>query len=234
MPSHKLISARKLLSAIFYSAVCLPVNSFAFSAPDKAFSFSLHLQRAETTLSYDSQQVDITTERIGIAMVDLDNPRLNLGFSLGQAYVSQADNPETAGLSLSGFYFGLLFRNILFDTPKLSSTLDTRYLFQHVSDENQGKNLTLEWHEFGFQLTVLAKFYSWMDLYGGFDYGLLDGSERITGANARTTNLKHDPGSGGFVGLRIKVDRGGYIGFEIQNTTANTTTIFFERRYDFF
>jgi hypothetical protein len=226
--------SQKLLSAILYSAVCLPVNSFAFSAPDKAFSFSLHLQRAETTLSYDTQQVDTTTERIGIAMIDLDNPRINLGFRLGQAFVSQADNPETAGLSLSGFYFGLLFRNILFNTTTLSSTLDTRYLFQHASDDNQGKNLTVEWHEFGFQLTVLAKFYSWMDLYGGFDYGLLDGSQRITGVNSRTTNLKREAGSGGFVGLRLRVDRSGYIGFEIQNAPTNTTTIFFERRYDFF
>lgn len=218
-------------AALIMAGLILPLTAMADELAPEGFDFSLQLSRYKTLLDYGSSEVTTTNERLGIFVIDRSQSWLSLGYKLGYSSITQSNHPPIAGLNPSGFYLGLLASNQFFDTSWFRVWLDTEYTFQYLSDENQDETVTDEWHELDLKLTLLVKASKRIGVYGGINYGLIDGTEKIRNSLHHTIGFDRKPKVGGLLGIRLMVDRGGAVGIEAQTGITKGVLLFFERQY---
>jgi hypothetical protein len=91
--------------------------------------------------------------------------------------------------------------------------------------------VVIDWSESQAQLGAMVTLNRRFRMYGGGNYGYIDGEERASGAIDRTTNFERSARAGGFLGLDLNVDADGYVGVEAKTGLTRSAEIYFKRSY---
>jgi hypothetical protein len=198
---------------------------------DKTVDFSLRFASAKAPFDYGAQDYDTTSRWIGLSWREKAGDRLTLGLYGGYAYVTQANNPATAGIELDGFHAGFSLHGIIYSGRRTSLFYAAYYTYQKVDHKGDAQTVVMDWTEPRAQLGAIVAVTRDVRLYGGGSYGSIDGEERISGAINRTTDFSRSARAGGFLGLDLNVDTDGYVGVEATSGLTRGGQIYFKRSY---
>lgn len=215
-------------------AMSTPVKAAGPLAPadnSKTVDFSLRLARAETPLDYGSRNIDTNSRWLGFSLREKVSERVTLGMYGGYAYVTQTNNPVTAGIELNGYHAGFSFHGIVITGQRASLFYTLDYTYQKVDHKGDTQTVVIDWFEPRAQIGGLVALSPHLRLYGGGSYGYIDGEERVSGGVNSTTNFSRDTRAGGFIGLDVNTDPDGYVGIEARTGLTRSMEIYFKRRY---
>ncbi|BAV34177.1 hypothetical protein SCL_1886 [Sulfuricaulis limicola] len=193
--------------------------------------FSLRFARAKMPLDYAGRTQDGTSSWLGVSLREQVSRRVTLGMYGGYAWLTQTNNPVTAGIELDGFHAGFSLHAVLLEGQRASlyGTLD--YGYQKTDHKSDAQTVVIDWVQPQAQLgATLTLARNWR-LYGGGNYGKIDGEERATGSINHTLSFERGAQSGGFLGLDLNVETDGYIGIEARSGLMRGVDIYFKRRF---
>lgn len=197
----------------------------------QTLDFSLRFAGEKAPFDYGGQTHDTTSRWIGVSWREKASERLTLGMYGGYTYVTQTDNPITAGIQLDGFHAGFSLHGILLDRPRVSLYYALAYTYQKVDHKSATQNVVIDWFEPQAQLGAIVTLTKSLRLYGGGSYGYIDGEERASGTVNHTTNFSRNSRAGGFLGLDLSVEPDGYVGIEAKTGLSRGGEIYFKRSY---
>lgn len=193
--------------------------------------FSLRLASAKTPLTYAGRTQDTTSRWIGVGLREAAGKHIVLGMYGGYAYTTQTDNPLTAGLELDGYHAGLSIHGFLPLGRSAQLYGAFEYTYQRVKHEAETQNIVLDWVRPQAQLGVLAALSPRWRVYGGANYGKIDGEERANGSVNHTLAFDRGARVGGVFGIDLNWDAGGYVGIELRSGIDRGGEIYFKRVY---
>jgi hypothetical protein len=197
----------------------------------KSLDFSLRFTSAEAPLNYGNQTYDTTSRWIGVSWREKTSERVTLGMYGGYAYVTQTNNPATAGIQLDGYHVGFSLHGIILSSQHASLFYSVAYTYQKVDHKSGMQTVTIDWSEPQAQLGAIIALTKRLRLFGGGSYGSIDGQERASGTITHTTDISRDSRAGGFLGLDWNVDPDGYVGVEASAGLTRSGEIYFKRSY---
>lgn len=193
--------------------------------------FALRFARFKTPLDYVNRASDTTTRWIGVSLREKASPRITLGMYGGYAYLTQTGNPLTAGLELDGYHAGLSLHAILWSGRRGSLYGAVDYAYQKTDHEGATQTVVIDWVQARARIgAALAPAEKWR-LYGGGNYGKIEGEERASGAVNHTLDVVRDARAGGFLGLDLNVETDGYVGVEARSGVERGVEIYFKRKF---
>jgi hypothetical protein len=196
-----------------------------------SLDFSLRFARAEMPLDYAGRTQDSTISWLGVSLREQVSPRVTLGMYGGYAWLTQTNNPVTAGIELDGYHVGFSLHAILLAGQRTSLFGALDYGYQKTDHEGDAQEIVIDWTQAQAQLgATLTLSRNWR-LYGGGSYGKIDGEERASGALNHTLDFERGARSGGFLGLDLNVETDGYIGVELRSGLTRGGEIYFKRRF---
>ncbi len=198
---------------------------------NNSLDFSLHFTNAEAPFDYGGQSYDTTSRRIGVSWREKTSEHVTLGMYGGYAYVTQMNNPATAGLQLDGYHVGFSLQGILLGGQRASLIYSVTYTYQKVDHKSDTQTVVIDWSESQAQLGTIIALTKKLRLYGGGSYGYIKGQERANGTITHTTDISRDARAGGFLGIDWNVDPDGYIGVEASAGLTRGGEIYFKRSY---
>ena len=197
----------------------------------KGPDFSLRLARAKAPFDYGVQAVDTHNRWLGVSLREKASERITLGMYGGYAYVTQTNNPVTAGIELDGYHAGFSLHAVVAAGERATLFYALHYTYQKVDHKSDAQTVVIDWSEAQAQLGAIVTLNRKWRLYGGGSYGYIDGEERTSGAIDRTVNFDRRARAGGFLGLDLNVDPEGYVGVEAKTGLTRGAEIYFKRRY---
>jgi len=198
---------------------------------NKVLDFSLRFTQSKAPFDYGAQSHDTTDRWIGISWREKISPYLTLGMYGGSAYVTQNNNPVTAGIELDGYHAGFSVHGIFFTVARASLFYAFDYSYQKVDNKNNTQTVVIDWSEPHAQIGAIFKLAPRWRVYGGGNYGYIDGQERANGNINHTINFSRASRAGGFLGIDLNVDADGYVGIEGKTGLARGAEIYFKRRF---
>ncbi len=198
---------------------------------DRSVDFSLRFTSAKAPFDYGAQDYDTTSRWIGLSFREKASERLTLGMYGGYAYVTQANNPVTAGIELDGFHAGFSLHGVLYAGRRASLYYAGYYTYQKVDHKGDTQTVVMDWAEPLAQLGAIVSITRHLRVYGGGSYGSIDGEERVSGTINSTTDFSRSARAGGFLGLDLNIETDGYIGIEAKTGLTRGGQIYFKREY---
>ena len=198
---------------------------------NKVLVFSLRFTRSKAPFDYGTKSYDTTSRWLGVSWREKTSQYLTLGMYGGYAYVTQTNNPVAAGIELDGYHAGLSLHGILFTVPRVSLFYALDYTYQKVDNKNDAQTVVIDWSEPHAQIGAIFSFTSRWRVYGGGNYGYIDGQERASGNINHTINFSRAAHAGGFVGIDLNIDADGYVGIEGKTGLSHGGEIYFKRRF---
>ncbi len=197
-----------------------------------AFDFAVLLGQDRADFDFGPIESDTTVKWIGVIYRERFGPRLRLGLQGGYSYLTQTDNPLTAGKELTGYHAGLLIDVALLQTRNFNLYFAANYLYRRVDDDTGGQRVELTWHDMRTRLGLAVRLGDTVRLHTGALYGRLDGEERDLGIIDRTVDFERTARPGVFLGVDLNVDnRGGSIGIEACSGLTRGGEIYFQRLF---
>jgi len=181
---------------------------------EKTLDFAVRFTHYDTVFDYGATNVDTTVKWIDVSWQERFGQRLRLGLFGGYSFLTQTNNAPTAGIELDGYHAGVSLDVSLLQMKRVNLYFEADYTYQKVDHDGENQNVDIEWHEASVKLGAAVNVSGGVRLYGGGNYGYVDGRERATGTVNRTTNFDRLSRSGGFLGLDLNVGKDGYIGIE--------------------
>lgn len=195
--------------------------------PDFSFSLSHHTM----DLDYGGSRIDTTVDRIGVAWRERFGERLQLGLAGGYSFLTQSNNPPLAGRELSGYHAGMLLDLDLLSYERGGVSLHGAWLYQKMDDDNGMQQVVISWREPSASLRATARIGDALLVYGGARYGVIDGTQRLTGTINETRKISQTDRVGGFVGVQLNLEDNGYIGAAAAAGFDRYTGVYFGRRF---
>ncbi|MHB8741517.1 MAG: hypothetical protein ACYC9L_00155 [Sulfuricaulis sp.] len=193
--------------------------------------FSLRFASAEAPLDYGNQTYDTTSRWIGVSWREKTSEHVTLGIYGGYAYVTQTNNPTTAGIQLDGYHAGFSLHGDVLSSQRASLFYSVAYTYQKADHKSDTQTVVMELSEPQVQLGATIAFTKRFRLYGGGSYGYIDGQERASGTINHTTDIRRASHAGGFLGLDWNVEPDGYVGVEASAGLTRGGELYFRRHY---
>lgn len=193
--------------------------------------FSLRFASTKMPLDYAGRTNDTTSRWFGFSLREKAGKRVTLGMYGGYAWLTQTNNPVTAGIELNGFHAGFSLHAVLLEVQRASLYGALDYGYQKVDHKGDTQIVVIDWAQPQAQLGVMLALSRNWRLYGGGSYGKIDGEERASGSIDHTLDFKRDARSGGFLGLDLNVETDGYVGIEYRSGLMRGGEIYFKRRF---
>lgn len=236
---HRLITDRRIVRHAWVALLALGFTPWSIEAAgppvlsvdDMAGELAVRFVRHRSDFDYPAASVDTTVEWIGISWHQKLGLRVHGTLFGGSAALTQSNSPVTAGARLRGFHAGFALHVNLWDRKRTHLFLSSDYTLQDVDDHIAGVDVSLEWHQLRLQLGASTPLGTAVCLYGGFNYGVIDGQQRLSGTVNATTDFDRGPVSGAFVGLEGNVEENGFVGIELHSGLSRYTEIFFKHRF---
>jgi len=198
---------------------------------NSTLDFSLRFARTKMPLDYAGRTHNTTSRWFGFSLREQAGKRVTLGMYGGYAWLTQTNNPVTAGIELNGFHAGFSLHGILLEGQRASLYGALDYGYQKADHKSDTRTVVIDWAQPQAQLGgILTLARNWR-LYGGGSYGKVDGEERASGSVNHTLSFERDAQSGGFLGLDLNVEMDGYIGIEARSGLMRGGEIYFKRRF---
>jgi hypothetical protein len=193
--------------------------------------FSLRFARTKMPLDYAGRTQDSTNSCLGVSLREQVSKRVTLGMYGGYAWLTQTNNPVTAGIELDGYHAGFSLHAILLPGQRASLYGALDYSYQKMDHEGDTQKVVIDWTQSQAQIGVMLALAERWRLYGGGSYGKIDGEERASGSVDHTLSFERGAQSGGFLGLDLNVETDGYIGIEARSGLMRGGEIYFKRRF---
>jgi hypothetical protein len=193
--------------------------------------FSVRFARHKIPLEYGNRTQDSSSRWLGISLREKAGERITLGMFGGYAFLTQTNNPVTAGIELEGYHAGFSLHGLLIEGQRLSLYSSVEYIYQKVDHKNDLQTVVIDWALPRAEIGVMAKLARHWRFYGGGTYGKIDGEERASGSINQTLSFERGAMSGGFIGLDLNVETDGYIGIEARLGLVRGGEIYFKRRF---
>lgn len=193
--------------------------------------FSMRFARHKIPLEYANRVQDSTSRWLGVSLREKAGKRVTLGMYGGYAFLTQTNNPFTAGKELDGYHAGFTLHVQLLEGEHASLYGAMEYLYQKVDHKSDTQTVAIDWVQPQAQLGVIVKLTRPWRLYGGGTYGKVDGEERASGTVNHTLTFERGARAGAFIGLDLNVDTDGYFGIEAQSGLVRGGEIYFKRRF---
>lgn len=193
--------------------------------------FSLRFARHKIPLEYDNRVQDSTNRWLGISLREKAGQRVTLGMYGGYAYLTQTNNPVTAGKELDGYHAGFTVHGLLLEGQRASLYGSLEYVYQKMDHKNDTQTVVIDWAQSQAQIGVMVNLVRSWRLYGGGTYGKIDGEERASGLVNHTLPFERGAKSGAILGLDLNVETDGYIGIEARSGLVRSGEIYFKRRF---
>ncbi|MCR4302413.1 MAG: hypothetical protein NUV51_12450 [Sulfuricaulis sp.] len=193
--------------------------------------FSMRFARHKIPLDYANRTQDSTSRWLGVSLREKAGQRVTLGMYGGYAFLTQTNNPVTAGIELEGYHAGFSLHALLMESQRLSLYSSIEYIYQKVDHKNDSQTVVIDWALPRAEIGVIAKLAPHWRFYGGGSYGKIDGEERASGSINHTLSFERGAMSGGFIGLDLNVETDGYIGIEARSGLVRGGEIYFKRRF---
>ena len=203
----------------------------ALSYSDRPLDFSLQFAEHKIDIAYPGATVATSVKRVGIVWRERYGRRVQLGLLGGYAFLSQTDNPATAGIEPKGYYAGVSLYLDLYAAEPIDVFLSTAYLYQHVDHESAAQSVDLTWREPNIQLGAGVKLGNRVRAYGGLVYASVDGTQRQSGAVNETRGIESAGRTSGFGGLELGLDGDDYVGVVAASGTNRSAGLYFGRRF---
>lgn len=196
-----------------------------------ALDFSLRFARTKVPLDYGNRTNDATSRWVGVSLREKAGKRVTLGMHGGYAWLTQNNNPVTAGIELDGFHAGFSLHAVMLQGRHASLYGALDYTYQKMDHKNDARTVVIDWAQPQAQLGVMLTLAPKWRVYGGGNYGKIDGEERASGSVNHTLTFERGAQSGGFLGLDLNVETDGYIGIEARSGLMRGAEIYFKRRF---
>ena len=193
--------------------------------------FSLRFARTKMPLDYAGRTQDSTSSWLGVSLREQASKRVTLGMYGGYAWLTQTNNPVTAGIELDGYHAGFSLHGVLLEGQRASLYGALDYGYQKADHKGDAQTVVIDWTQSQAQLGVMLALAERWRLYGGGSYGKIDGEERASGSVNHTLAFERGARSGGFLGLDLNVETDGYIGIEARSGLMRGGEIYFKRRF---
>jgi len=188
--------------------------------------FSLRLARTKVPLDYGNRTNDTASRWLGVSLREKAGKRVTLGMYGGYAWLTQSNNPVTAGAELNGYHAGFSLHGILLEGQRGSLYGALDYTYQKVDHKSDVRTVVIDWAQSQAQLGVVLTLAQKWRLYGGGSYGKIDGEERASGSVNHTLTFVRGARSGGFLGLDLNVEPDGYVGIEAWSSLTRGAEIY--------
>lgn len=198
---------------------------------DRPLDFTLSLSHHTLTLDYGGTRVDTGVDRIGLAWRERFSDRLQLGLIGGYSFLTQTNNPPTAGLELDGYHAGFLFDLDLLTFKHSSVSLHGAWLYQKMDHNDGTQQVSISWREPSVQLGAAASVGDGVRVYGGLRYGTIDGQQRLSGTLNETRAIQQTERAGGFAGLELELEEDGYVGVAAASGFDRRVSLYFGRLF---
>ena len=198
---------------------------------DRPLDFSLSLGHHTLTLDYGGTNVDTSVDRIGVAWRERFGERLQLGLVGGYSFLTQTNNPPTAGLELDGYHAGFSFDLDLLTLRRASVSLRGAWLYQKMDHDDGMQQISISWREPSVRLDAAAAIGGGVRVYGGLRYGTIDGTQRLSGTLNETRAIKQTDRTGGFIGLELGLEDNGYVGVSAASGFDRSVSLYFGRLF---
>jgi len=198
---------------------------------DNQLDFTVRFDQNKTDFDYGNITINTTIKRIGVYWNERFGERLRLGLFGGYTALTQTNNPLTAGLTLEGYHAGVALHLGLLQTQRLLLFFSADYTYQNVDDGNAGQSVDISWLEPSVRLGAAVRLNKTVRLFGGANYGYIDGQERDSGTTNQTIDFEHRRRSGGFFGVDLNVGDGGYIGIAGRSGVNRSAEIYFKKLF---
>jgi len=237
MPTRSSRSSGSPERALLFLALLLPATAGAAGRetslyPDRPVDFSLYVETASIDIDYGDRRVDTSVDRIGFVWRERFGERLQLGLFGGYAFLTQGNNPPTAGRELDGWHAGVSFDLDLFTTARFNVFAGAAWVYQEVEEENNGEVVEISWNEPNARFGVRARVGGPVHGYAGVRYARLNGEQRRRGGGTHETRkLDETESTGAFVGLEIDLDGEGYVGISAESGFDRRVGLYFGRRF---
>lgn len=198
---------------------------------NSALDFSLRFARTKIPLDYAGRTNDTTSRWFGFSLREKAGKRVTLGMYGGYAWLTQGNNPVTAGIELDGFHAGFSLHGVLLEGQRASLYGALDYGYQKADHKSDTQEVVINWTQSQAQLGGMLTLTRHWRLYGGGSYGKIDGEERASGSVNHTLSFERGAQSGGFLGLDLNVETDGYIGIEARSGLMRGIDIYFKRSY---
>lgn len=218
-----------LALALFAGAAAADDRPDLYSA--RPLDFSLQFSHHNVNLDYSGLEVDSELDRITFAWRERFGERLQLGLAGGYAWVTQRNNPATAGRELDGYHAGFLLDLDLFRGERVDAFVNAAWLYQKVEDDDGSQKVALTSREPSARLGARLALSENGRVYAGWRYGRIDGEQRLSGTLDETRTVKQTREAGGFAGLRLRVERDGYIGIAVESGSDRSVALYFGRHF---
>lgn len=223
------------LTALLLCCLAAPAGAAGPLVPadnnGSTLDFSLRFARADMPIEYDGRTRDGTTSWLGVSLREQVSPRVTLGMYGGYAWLTQTNNPVTAGIELDGYHAGFTLHALLLSGRRAALFGALDYSYQKMDHQAEVQEVVIDWTQAQALLGgTLALADRWR-LYGGGSYGKIDGEERARGTVTHTLGFEREARAGGFVGLDLNVETDGYVGVELRSGLTRGGEIYFKRRF---
>ncbi|MEK6550588.1 MAG: hypothetical protein AABZ50_02985 [Pseudomonadota bacterium] len=221
-----------LLIALLLSPTTLPAATevTAELGADKSLDFGVRFAAARNPLAYGSATHDTTVRWIGAGWREAFGPA-QIGLRFGYTFVTQNDNPNTAGLELDGYHAGI---SLAFDIVRYAQGrlfVSTDYLYQAVKHEGISRTVEMTWYDPRVTVGLYHGLSREVYVLVGASYGRTNGEERVNNGVVTTVRdfSRHDTGS--LLGFDIVDGNKGTVGFVLRTGLDRGGSIYFKRLF---
>lgn len=198
---------------------------------DRPLDFSLRVGHRTLALNYGGTTVDTSVNRIGIIWRERFGERLQLGLAGGYSFLTQTNNPPTAGLELDGYHAGVVFDLDLLTLGQTGVSLQGAWLYQHVDHDDGTQQISIAWREPSVRLGADTAIGGGVRIYGGLRYGAIDGQQRLSGTLNETRTIQQTSRTGGFAGIKLSLEGNGYVGVDAVSGIDRGVSLYFGRLF---
>jgi hypothetical protein len=218
---------RWILATTMLAATAAHGADYAFWGPSakRDKNFGLEVSSLDSVWDYDGVDVDTRIERIGIHWHETLSPRFHGGISLGWMDVTEFSNSVVEGSTNPGYFLGIDLRGLLVAQPRFQ--LSTRFgaSYNSALGASDSELEELSWYEVELALTAQAILGEHVGLYGGGSLAAVDGRRD----GDVVVSFESSTAESAFVGLDLRVDRSGHIGFQVQTGRLEGGLLYFRR-----
>lgn len=197
---------------------------------ERPLDFSLRFSQASLDLDDGTARRDTSVDRITLAWRERYGERLQLGLLGGWSFLTQGNNPVTAGRELDGYHAGVSLDLDLYSAQRATLFLAAAWLYQRVDDESDSQRVVISWNEPSVRVGISGWVGGGVRAYGGARYGGIDGEQRLSGTLNETRAIAQVGRTGGFAGLELALERDGYVGVAASGPERRVS-LYFGRRF---
>jgi len=193
--------------------------------------FALVLEHFDMEIDATGGTVKANFDHIGIQSFSVPESGPSFGLLLGNAYSDFSNNTIYHSQGLSGYYIGVAVQGYLINTQILSLLASGQYIYQGMRGSEDQNDYSMTWSTFDAQLIAETRIVYPVWLFGGVNYGNIDGIYRERGTVRLTDDIKNSRKIGYLAGIRYSLNQRESVMMQYQHGYRNSVKLLFQKYF---